>query len=109
MSSRWLDGKESAYQAGDMGDVRSIRGMGRSSGEGNGNPLWYSCLGNPMDRGVWWATSVGLHRVGHDLGLKQQQQQRTTDPIISINQGMTRKGQGNHQETNEIKQPKQEI
>ena len=64
MSSRWLDGKESAYQAGDMGDVRSIRGMGRSSGEGNGNPLWYSCLGNPMDRGAWWAT---FHRVSKEL------------------------------------------
>ena len=56
MSSRWLDGKESAYQAGDMGDVGSIHGLGRSSGEGNGNPLQYSCLENPMDRGAWRAT-----------------------------------------------------
>ena len=64
MSSRWLDGKESAYQAGDMGDVGSIRGLGRSSGEGNGNPLQYSCLGNPMDRGAWWAT---VHRVSKEL------------------------------------------
>ena len=59
MSSRWLDGKESAYQAGDMGDVRSIRGMGRSSGEGNGNPLQYSCLKNPIDRG-----DCGLQTMG---------------------------------------------
>ena len=64
MSSRWLDDKESAYQAGDMGDVCSIRGLGRSSGEGNGNPLWYSCLGNPVDRGAWWAT---VHRVSKEL------------------------------------------
>ena len=44
-----------------------------------------------MDRGAWWATSMGLHRVGHNLGIKQQQQQRTTDPIISINQWHDRK------------------
>ena len=35
-------------------------GLGRSPGEGNGSPLWYSCLENPMDRGAWWAT---VHRV----------------------------------------------
>ena len=44
------EGKASAYNAGDLG---SIPGSGRSSGEGNGNPLQYSCLENPMDRGVW--------------------------------------------------------
>ena len=38
------------------GDVGSIPGLGRSPGEGNGNPLQYSCLDIPMDRGVWWAT-----------------------------------------------------
>ena len=38
------------------GDVSSISGLGTPPGEGNGNPLQYSCLGNPMDRGVWWAT-----------------------------------------------------
>ena len=43
------DGKASAYNAGDPG---SIPGSGRSSGEGNGSPLQYSCLENPMDRGV---------------------------------------------------------
>ena len=42
-----------AYNAGDLG---SIPGSGRSSGEGNGNPLQYSCLENPKDRGAWWAT-----------------------------------------------------
>ena len=40
----------------NAGDVGSIPGLGRSSGEGNGNPLQYSRLGNPMDRGAWWAT-----------------------------------------------------
>ena len=51
------DGKASAYNAGDPG---SIPGSGRSSGEGNGNPLQYSCLENPMDRGAWWATVHGV-------------------------------------------------
>ena len=46
------DGKESACKAGDPG---SIPESGRSSGEGNGNPLQYSCLGNPRDGGAWWA------------------------------------------------------
>ena len=37
-------------------------GLGRSPGEGNGNPLQYSCLENPMDRGIWWATVHGVHK-----------------------------------------------
>ena len=49
--------KVSACSAGDPG---SIPGSGRSPGEGNGNPLQYSCLGNPMDRGAWWATVRGV-------------------------------------------------
>ena len=40
--------------AGDTGDMGSIPASGRSPGEGNGNPLQYSCLENPMDRGTWW-------------------------------------------------------
>jgi hypothetical protein len=48
-----LNGKESACNAGDPG---SILGLERSPGEGNGNPLQYSSLENPIDRGVWWAT-----------------------------------------------------
>ena len=44
------DGKASAYNAGDLG---SIPGLERSPGEGNGNPLQYSCLENPMDQGAW--------------------------------------------------------
>ena len=47
------EGKESAYNAGDPG---SIPGSGRSSGEGNDNPLQYSCLENPTDGGAWQAT-----------------------------------------------------
>ena len=49
--------KASACNAGDLG---SIPGLGRSPGEGIGNPLQYSCLENPMDRGAWWATVHGV-------------------------------------------------
>ena len=48
-------GKESACSAGDTGDVGLIPGSGVYPGEGNGNPLQYSCLKNPMDREAWWA------------------------------------------------------
>ena len=51
------DGKESAYNVGDLG---SIPGMGRSRGEGDGYPLHYSCLGNPMEGGDWRATVQGV-------------------------------------------------
>ena len=44
----------------DARDLASIPGWGRSPGGGNGNPLQYSCLGNPMDRGAWWATVHGV-------------------------------------------------
>ena len=54
-----LDGKAFAYNVGDPG---LIPGSGRSSGEGNGNPLQYSCLENPMDRGTWWATVHGVSK-----------------------------------------------
>ena len=57
------DGKKSAFNAGDLG---SIAGLVRCSGEGNGNPLQYSCLENSMNRGVWGATVHGGCRVGHD-------------------------------------------
>ena len=50
----------------NAGDVGSILGSGRSPGEGNGNPLQYSCLENPMDGGAWWATVHGSQRVEHD-------------------------------------------
>ena len=52
-------GKESAYSAGDPG---SIPGLGRSPGEGNGNPLQYPCLENLMDTGAWWAAVHGVSK-----------------------------------------------
>ena len=58
-------GAEVKASACNVGDLGSIPGSGRSPGEGNGNPLQYSCLENPMDGGVW-ATVHGSQRVGHD-------------------------------------------
>ena len=63
-------GKESACSGGDLG---SIPGSGRSPGEGNGKPIQYSCLENPMDRGTWRATVHGVARVRHDLATKPPQ------------------------------------
>ena len=59
--------KESAYSAGNPG---SIPGSGRSTGEGKGKSLQYSCLENPKDRGAWWDIVHGIARVGHDLATK---------------------------------------
>ena len=59
--------KNGPANAVDAGDMALIPGLGRSPGEANGNPLQYSCLGNPMDRGAWWATVHGVARVRHDL------------------------------------------
>ena len=55
------------------GDVGLIPDIGRSSGEGNGSPQQYSCLGNPMDRGTWQAIGHGVARPGYDLINKPQQ------------------------------------
>ena len=60
---RWHSGKESACNSGDAG---LIPGSGRSPGGRHGNPLQYSCLENPMDRGAWWATVHAVQRVGHN-------------------------------------------
>ena len=54
------DDKESAC---NVGDPCSISGSGRFPGEGNGNPLQYSCLENPTDRGAWWATVHGVTKI----------------------------------------------
>ena len=56
----FLGGTDSKESVCNMGDQGSIPGSGRSPGEGNGNPLWYSCLKNPMDRGAWQATVHGV-------------------------------------------------
>ena len=58
--SLWPSGKEPAYDAGDTGDPGSSPGLGRPPGGGHGNPLQYSCLENPMDKGAQRTT---VHRV----------------------------------------------
>ena len=63
----------SGFPGGSMvknaGDVDLTPGSGSSSGEGNGNPLQYSCLESPVDRSAWWAAVHGIAEVGHDLVL----------------------------------------
>ena len=68
-------GKEFACNAGDRGDAGSIPGLGRSLGEGDDNSPQYSCLGNPMDRGAWWATAYGVTE--SDIASEQQHQNHT--------------------------------
>ena len=53
-------GSEVKASACNVGDLGSIPGLGRSPGEGQGNPLQYACLENPMDGGAWWATVHGV-------------------------------------------------
>ena len=63
--------KNLPVNAGGARDVGSISGSGRSPGVGNSNPLQYSCLENPMDRGAWWTTVQGItqsDRTDLDLG-----------------------------------------
>ena len=63
----------------NAGDTSSIPGLARSPREGNGNPLQYSYLGNPMDRGAWKNYSPwGHQRVEHDLATKQSQQHKVS-------------------------------
>ena len=62
--------KNPPANAGDARDVGLIPGSGRSPRVGNGNPLQHSYLGNPMDRGSWWATVHGVTRAGHDVVTK---------------------------------------
>ena len=61
-------GKDSACNAGGPG---LIPGLGRSPGEGNDNPLQYSCLGNPMNRGAWWATVHGIAKSRTRLSVRK--------------------------------------
>ena len=65
------DDKSISLQCRRLG---SIPGLGRLPGEGNGNPLQYSCLGNSMDRGAWHATVHEVARIRHDLATKSSKQ-----------------------------------
>ena len=61
-----------ATSAGDTADLSLIPGWGRSPGEGNGNPLQYSCLKNPLDKGAWWATVHGVTKSQTRLSMHTQ-------------------------------------
>ena len=60
----WLSGEEFSCNAGD---ASLIPGLGKSPGEGNDNPLQYSCLGNSVDRGAWWTTNSSWGRKESDM------------------------------------------
>ena len=62
--------KSPSANGGDVRDMGLISGWGQSPGGGNGNPLQYSCLKNPVDRGAWWAIVHGVQRIGHDWATK---------------------------------------
>ena len=70
--------KNSPASAGDARDASLIPGLGRSPGEGNGNPLQYYCLENPTDRGTWWAT---VHRVAKSQTHLKQLSMHNTNKI----------------------------
>ena len=69
-------GEESSCNAGDTEDVSLDPESGRSPGGGNGNPLQYSCLENPMDRGAWQATVHGVARIGHYLATERKKERQ---------------------------------
>ena len=66
MITSFPGGSDSKESTCSMGNLGSIPGLGRSPGGGHGNPLQYSYLENPMDRGAWKATVHGIANVGHD-------------------------------------------
>ena len=68
----------------NAGDTASIPGSGRSPREGNGNPLQYSCLGNPMDRGAWRAAVHGVIKSRTQLSKQQQQLEVVKTTILQI-------------------------
>ena len=79
LSADGSDGKKSACNAEDLG---STPGLGRSPREGKGNPLQYSCLGNPMDKGAWRATVHRVTRVRQQLNHHHQCQMKIWSPLF---------------------------
>ena len=78
--SLWLSGKESTCNAGVTGDTGLIPGLGRSPGGGHGNPLQYSCLVNPMDRGAWQAIVHGVTKSWTWLSKSKHERARIRGP-----------------------------
>ena len=77
-------GKDSACSAGDTGDVGSVLGLRRSPGGGHDNPLQYSCLENPMDRGAWWAIVQRVAKSQTQLGSSTNRSQKWPRPNICV-------------------------
>ena len=70
----------------NAGDTGSIPGLGRPPGGGNGNPLQYSCLENPMDRGAWWATVHGVSKSRTQLKLLSTDTYSISNPVsLAVN------------------------
>ena len=70
----------------NAGDTGSIPGLGRPPGGGNGNPLQYSCLENPMDRGAWWATVHGVSKSRTRLKLLSTDTYSISNPVsLAVN------------------------
>ena len=80
--------KNPPTNAGDTRDVGSIPGLGKSTGVGNGNPLQYSCLGNPTDRGAWWATvhALAKSRCHRQLILLREKKKKMLMPTLLYSQ-----------------------
>ena len=76
------DGAVGKNPPANAGEIDSIPGSGRSSGGRNGNPLQYSCLENPVDRGAWWATVHGVSKSGTRLSDRAQGRSKATREII---------------------------
>ena len=69
----------------DVPGLDLIPGLGRYSGEGHGNQLQYSCLGNPKDRGAWQVTVHGITRAGHDLATKPSTSHtKMSTPMLTV-------------------------
>jgi len=84
--------KNLSANAGDIRDAGSIPGLERLPGEGNGNPLQYSCLGNLMDRGAWWTTVHRVAKVRHDLATKTTETACSNIARWSFNPGSLSEG-----------------
>ena len=82
-ASTFPDGSTVKTLTANAGEVSLILGLGRSPGKGNGNPLQYSCLENPMDRGAWWAIAHEVTK-SQDLATKQQQNSNSLVLCLSL-------------------------
>ena len=82
-------GKESTWNVGDVGLIPRLR---RSPGGGNGNPIQYSCLRNPVDRGAWWATVYGVAESDTTERLNNTKNQKSAHLWVRVGWGLNGKG-----------------